>query len=174
MRDGRDALLTPEDRGACLVNAARSLRAYRAEHLPQDTRDANKADAAHYKVVKLLTDAGWSIDAVTDSDSTALEEAARRGDVGRVEDLVTLGADVHRKDSLGNTALTWAAGALNLKVVHALEQAGAAVTCREAALIGDNETLLATIGAWPDINAAREDGYTLIVASSVSLSPISA
>eukprot|EP01045_Picozoa_sp_COSAG04_P044750 COSAG04_NODE_15342_length_535_cov_0.788991_1_plen_174_part_10 len=63
------------------------------------------ADQGHVNVVRVLVEAGASLEATTPKGSTALLIAAQNGHADCVEALLQGGANVHAKGSMGQTAL---------------------------------------------------------------------
>ena len=69
----------------------------------------------------------FAVDGEPDGDRTRLMHRAARGDLAGVGELLRRGADVHRADSDGKTALAWACESGHLSVACALLDAGADV-----------------------------------------------
>src|SRR4051794_31268196 len=74
----------------------------------------------------------------------ALVNAAQHGDVGKVRDLLKLGADPNFKTNDGITALLWAASACNHELVRILLDGGANHNDRDR--FGQTPLMVAVLG----------------------------
>lgn len=88
--------------------------------------------------LRAVLDKGISVDATDDDRETALMEAADRGNLTAVVNLISAGANVNARDDDGETALMIAADEGHTKIVEVLIAAGADVNARDE----DGETAL--------------------------------
>ncbi len=100
--------------------------------VPSDTRQPSSAEAptplARPVAQEERPERAASLDGKT--GARALIEAARHGDVDRIESLIARGADVNAVDESGNTALMVAAGSGRIEAVQALMRHGADVSVK--------------------------------------------
>jgi len=75
--------------------------------------------------VRVLAELGADVHAQTAGEGTALQSAAKQGQVEAVNVLVELGADVHSQDVSGYTVLHWAAAKGQAEAVRVLVELGA-------------------------------------------------
>src|SRR5258706_8497821 len=76
-------------------------------------------------------------DLTTELQRDQLHQAAREGDLARVEDLLRRKYPVNRFDELGNTPLHWAVQLGHLHIVERLIEAGANVNAHDERVIGN-------------------------------------
>jgi ankyrin repeat protein len=93
-----------------------------------------------------MSDEGWF-------ESERLHLAAQDGDLPHIKQLLAEGTDINAFDSIGMTALHWAAKKENLEVAACLIEAGADVNARDEAQIGD--TALAAVAGNCSFDMAR-------------------
>lgn len=105
-------------------------------------------------------------------ENADLVDAAARGDLETVRQLLRGGSDVDSRDAQGRTAVTAAVYANDLDVVQALVEAGADVDIqddmRANALLATGETgnldiLRAVLRAGPDLNRTNRFGGTALI-----------
>jgi len=87
-----------------------------------------KMNLAWLGLLILIMIAGESVALAAPPD---LLDAARKGDLERVQQLLDSGADINQRDKTGFTALHWAAMANRKKVAVLLIQKGADINVRE-------------------------------------------
>ena len=85
------------------------------------------ADKGHLEIVRLLLDAGATVDGFDSDQSTPLDVAAKEGHQEVVALLLDRGADVNRRDRNGACAMSFAMGRAQTAVVRQLLAAGADV-----------------------------------------------
>jgi ankyrin repeat protein len=109
-----------------------------------------------------------------------LIQAAARGDVASVRQLLSQGADVHTPDADGTTALHWAVWADDLATANELIRAGANVTAASAfgvtpvyiaAEHGNAAIVGRLLDAGAGVNTADETGDTLLMAAARARNP---
>jgi hypothetical protein len=107
-----------------------------------------------------------------DVDATALAEAVAHGNLEMVLTLIDTGADVNRRNSLGQTALMFLTENSNAAVARALIEAGARVNSKdeegETALMGaarleDSSILQALLIEKAKVNARSKTGRTALM-----------
>ena len=105
-----------------------------------------------------------------ETPATLLHDAARVGDVARLEELLEAGKARGKKivdvvDNNGMTAIYTAAARGHLAVVDALHAAGAAHTLHDVCLAGDVDRVKALLDKGADVNAKYRGLTPLICAS---------
>jgi hypothetical protein len=136
-----------------------------------------------------LADAGrlvWAMKNANDSESTlmnnsmladgeSLSEAARKGDIGAINDLLQNGVSVDAADSKGRTALIDAAAAGQTEAVKVLLQRGAKpntqdeegfTALRAASVEGHLETVRALLDGGADVNFKHKEGLTSLMVAA--------
>ena len=112
--------------------------------------------------------------------SSALIDAAKRGDVGAVRTLVAQKADVNAPDADGSTALHWATQRDDVAMVDALLAAGANVKAKTrynitplslACTNGDAKLVDRLLKAGADPNERTEEGQTALMIASLTGKP---
>ena len=121
-----------------------------------------KKAAYVFVLLFMTTGAAWGMD---------IFEAARKGNIGRIEELLANGAGVNQRDNFGFTALHFAAGYGHEAVVTRLIELGAGVNQANkfgftalhcAAMNGHENTIRVLIEADADINQQDNRGETAL------------
>ena len=138
--------------------------------------DREKVETGRTKVVELLHQHGATTD--TRSESDALCDAVRSGDLRAVKEQVANGVDINAGDSeFGVTALSWAALRDDTKVAKFLIEKGAEVNAKSrdgstplhsAAFLGRAEIAELLIQKGANINPTNYKGETLLDVSAVN------
>lgn len=126
--------------------------------------------------VKKLLIKGADVDEVDkDVDATALAEAVAHGNLEMVTTLIDAGADVNRRNNLGQTALMFLTDDSNVAVVRALIAAGAEVNLRDesdqtalmsAANLEDGAILQALLEEKAEVNVSSTSGQTALMVAT--------
>lgn len=107
--------------------------------------------------------------------SEDLIQAADRGDLAAVEQLLARGADVHHKDASGRTALMAATQKNHIPLAQKLIEAGSDVNARDITMLspylcaganGFHEILSLTLAAGADTTSVNRFGGTTLLPSS--------
>jgi ankyrin repeat protein/spore coat protein CotH len=138
--------------------------------------DREKVETGRTKVVELLRQHGATTN--TRSESNALCDAVRSGDLRAVKEQVANGADINAGDTeFGVTALSWAALLDNTEIAKFLIEKGADVNAKSrdgstplhsAAFLGRAEISELLIQKGADVNPKNYKGETLFDVSAVN------
>jgi uncharacterized protein len=109
--------------------------------------------------------------AFASDNNEALLNAARDGDMGKVEQLLGRGADINSRDINGWTPLMFAVGSSHSKLTRLLLERGAAVNGQtkqgltplmKATLHNNSEILSLLLGKGADVNLRNAEGKTAL------------
>lgn len=121
----------------------------------------------HNSIAETLIPWHTNLDIQTRDGMTALMYAAKWGSADCVKTLLKGGADVHRKDKRGRTALTWAAWSTRRgkenPMVQALLEAGAKVDFIEAMQIGEAKQAKLLLARGADIRKVGPHNETALM-----------
>jgi len=123
---------------------------------------------------------GVDVNAIDNSDRTALMRASEKGHTEIVKLLRKNGTDVNAKGEYGYTALMRASLVGDLEIVNILIEKGADINIRDrdgktslmvASELGNLEIAKVLVEAGADVNVANYDGGTALMKASFAMSP---